>query len=110
MPQPLLFQHVGLQIAHHRIDFGQRIRYRRACRKDHPPAMLQRPLRLDVHIECALAVRRWNTGDPRHLCGEIEVFVYVRLVDEQGIDPHFLESDRVRRILLHLGQGLQPRA
>ena len=92
-----------LQVTLHGEHLGHRVGNRRAGREDHAPTFvpLLNVLHFQKKIERTLGCRLQQTGDAGHLGDVEQILELVRLINEEPVNPEFLEGQRV--VLLVLG-------
>ncbi len=88
-------ERVWCEIPLKRIHLRHGVRYRSAGRKYRAAAPLGEVLRLDIHIERAVALRVGKPCYPVHFRHESEILEQIRLIDEEPIDAGLLERNRI---------------
>ena len=101
---PRLLQSLGVEESLHRVHLDHRVGNRRAGGERHAVAgvLLAQVTGFHVHVECPLAAAGLDAGDALHLGRRLQVLEIMGLVDEDVIDPEFVEHQPV--ILLLLGK------
>ena len=104
MLEPAAFQSLGVEETLHRVHLDHRVGNRRAGGERHPVAgvLLAQVTGFHVDVERPLAAAGLDAGDALHLGRRFQVLEIMRLVDEDVIDPEFIEHQPV--ILLLLGK------
>ena len=97
MGQPFPLQHIVLEVAHHGVQFGHAVRYRRTRRKDDafPACDLVHVPAFEIHIARFLRVRCGQARHIPHLRDQKEVFIVMRFIDVKPVHAELFKRHHV---------------
>ena len=97
MAQPHLLQGVILEITHNGVQLHHRVADRGSGCKGHALAACQliQVLTLCEHIAGLLCIGLGDTCDVPHFCVEEHIFIEMRLVHKQAVNPQFLKCNYI---------------